>query len=85
MSERRCQKDKSRTFDLLKEDVDSNNGRMKCFSALQGDLLQRQNFFLKMLQKNTEKVQAALCSTKEPECYLVIFYCNCSMCFTIYK
>lgn len=32
MSERRCQKDKSRTFDLLKENMDSQDGRTKCFS-----------------------------------------------------
>lgn len=32
MSVRRCQEDKSRTFDLLKEDMDSKNGRKKCFS-----------------------------------------------------
>lgn len=30
------------------------------------------------------KCRVLYAATKEPECYLVIFYCNCSICFTIY-
>lgn len=64
MSERRSQKNKSRTFDLLKEDVNSKNGKMKCFSSLQRGLLQRQCLILKVLQKNTEKMQGAIGSNQ---------------------